>query len=139
MQTRTTLAMAVGVTVAGVLATGVLWGRWMEPSRVRAPLVMTGAHSEVTGARYQLVASQELFDLVWKEHQGETVELAAQGWPIVPEIDFESFCVLWVFGGETANSNGYRVVEVTAGGVSHSYYGVDDPGWEDIGGPPATD
>ena len=31
---------------------------------------------------------------------------------------------------------GFRVVEVGGSGISHSYYPLSDPGWEEIGGPP---
>jgi predicted phosphodiesterase len=34
---------------------------------------------------------------------------------------------------------GYRLVEIGEEEISHSYYGVGQPGWEDIGGPPDSD
>ncbi len=110
-------AMTKSVAVTAILAvllvvSGVLWAHMQDPEVSQPVMVMTGRDSDVTKPRYQLAASQELFDLVWKEHVGDRLEVAAQGWPIVPVIDFEHYSVLFIFGGETTNANGFRVMEV---------------------------
>lgn len=78
----------------------------------RPPLmVMTGHESDVAEARYRLAASQEVFDEVWVGHMGDRVTRAAQGWPMPPRIDFEACEAIFIFGGASTNTNGYRVME----------------------------
>ena len=62
-------------------------------------------------ARYRLAASQEVFDEVWIGHMGDRVTRAAQGWPMPPRVDFDACEAIFIFGGDSTNTNGYRVVE----------------------------
>ncbi|MCA9310295.1 MAG: hypothetical protein KDA21_03765 [Phycisphaerales bacterium] len=78
----------------------------------RPVMVMTGPNSEIQTLRYRLARSQEVFDELWKEHMGERIDRAAQGWPLTPTVDWDGYSALLIFGGQHVNSNGYHVIEV---------------------------
>lgn len=78
----------------------------------RPLLVLTGHRSEIRQRRDRLAASQEVFDAIWKEHRGDAIEKAVQGWPMTPSIDFTRATALFAFDGDRQNSNGFRVMEV---------------------------
>lgn len=81
-----------------------------EPGK--ALMVMTGRSSEVRTESFRIASSQALFDKAWLEHMGEGVEKAAQGWPMPPRVDFTACEVVFVFGGDRVNCNGYRVEDI---------------------------
>ncbi len=118
MTRRITLAVAVATfaVLAGAIATRPVvitqpaQGAALEPSR--ALLVLTGHDSQVTKAQFRPAASQKVFDELWLMHKGDSVTKAAQGWPMIPQIDFNACYAIFIFGGDTANTNGYRVRDV---------------------------
>jgi hypothetical protein len=114
--------LAVGIAACAALAGAMVTRpaantqQSLVPLLVREPtgalFAMTGPHSEVRTPQFRPVASQEVFDKIWLMHSGDDVTKAAQGWPMIPQIDFKSCYALFIFGGDTTNTNGYRVREV---------------------------
>lgn len=110
--TRNRSIVAVLAIAAGALGAAGWTVRAEAPKPGSPLLVMTGSMSEVRQPRYDLAASQEVFDKLWVEHMGDRVEKAAQGWPLPPQIDFARCEALFIFDGDSMNSNGFRVMDV---------------------------
>ncbi len=105
----------VALIVAAVASTavaGAIAARSEPPQTGKALLVVTGHESEIRAPRIELARSQDVFDGIWIRHMGERVTKAAQGWPMTPQIDFAACSAIFIFGGDTTNANGYRVLDV---------------------------
>ena len=87
---------------------------WNLPIERRRPLL-------------ELLAEHRV-DLVLCGHRHRNAEVSYRGVPIVT-----SAATGFPLGTDPP---GYRTVEITGTGVSHTYYGLGDPGWDHIGGPP---
>lgn len=111
MTRRTSLVVGIAIA-ASALAAGNLPESLRAIKPGRALLVLTGSASEIAEPRYELAASQEVFDSIWVEHMGDRIEKAAQGWTLPPQIDFERCEALFIFDGAVRNSNGFRVMDV---------------------------
>ncbi|MCP5022586.1 MAG: hypothetical protein GY930_12535 [bacterium] len=77
-----------------------------------ALVTLTGRESDVVKPTYKLIRNQEDFDKVWLAHKGSRVNRAAQGWPMIPQLDFKRVQALMLFGGDREQCNGYRIVEI---------------------------
>lgn len=85
--------------------------RAAEPAG-RALLVLTGHDAQIAAPLYTLARSQEILNKEWEQVMGDGGPRAAQGWPLVPDIDFDRCEALLIAGGPSTNTNGYRVVDV---------------------------
>ncbi len=77
-----------------------------------ALVTLTGRESDVVKPTYKLIRTQEDFDKAWLAHKGSRVNRAAQGWPMMPQLDFKRVEALMLFGGAQEQCNGYRIVEI---------------------------
>lgn len=105
---RAILCVCLAATVCGS-------AEYAVTDRSEPLMVMAGHDSEIDVERYVLASSQQAFDEQWIAHQGDRVARAAQGWPMTPQIDFESCAAIFIFGGDAFNSNGFRVVDIIEG------------------------
>ncbi len=81
-------------------------------AKKQALITLTGRESDVLEPTYELIRCQEDFDKIWLAHKGSRVNRAAQGWPMMPQLDFKRVEALLLFGGDSQNCNGYRIVEI---------------------------
>jgi hypothetical protein len=73
---------------------------------------MMGPASAIKDERLVQITDKETWDKLWLEHRGKDVEMAGNGWALIPEIDFELCEVIAKFRGESGNSNGEYVVAI---------------------------
>jgi hypothetical protein len=80
--------------------------------KIKKPcVVISGADSLVAKPRYQRITSLDEWARVWQEHKGAKITTPYDFFydPLtIPQIDFENYMVVAVFGGENWNSAGYR-------------------------------
>lgn len=91
---------AIGVSV-GVLGTlGSSDQDKQKEQTISFETIESGTQSNITDTRNVVINSQEEWEVLWKEHQLESLE--------VPEIDFTKKTVIGVFSGERS-SGGYTI------------------------------
>ncbi len=101
--------------ILGLAGAGIAFGVAMaQPGQsTRPPAVQwSGPDSAIEELRWERVRSPEAWRNLWAAHRGERASLAAQGWVLAPEIDFERYEVVAYFRGQSANNNGERASAV---------------------------
>lgn len=114
---RAVIALAAAAIAASSLA--IAAGGRAQPNAAdraqpgRALLVLTGPDGGAQQPVWTIARSQEVLREAWIEVRGEGVATAAQGWPLVPQVDFDRCEAILIARGPSHNANGYRVIEVT--------------------------
>lgn len=71
-----------------------------------------GSYSQIEKPRVVLITDGTSWEALWREHMGGTIEKNANGFETWPSVDFSTHCVVGVFAGAAANSNGYEIESV---------------------------
>lgn len=104
------VGLLVGVVSLGVLLGGA--GPADDEVPVAGPaVVITGPRSQLTRSHILLAPDQKIFDEAWKRHVDGTEEQKQFLWLTAPQIDFDKYQAIVIFGGATSNCRGYHVVE----------------------------
>ena len=87
-----------------------------QPRLVRPALAITGARSAIEQPTYQRLRSAQELARTWLLHLGEPEPKGDYGFFYntagVPEVDFEAYEVVAIFGGRMTNSAGFKVLSV---------------------------
>lgn len=73
---------------------------------------MSGPNSAIDYRAFAVIRDQETFDLMWQKHKGDGIERAGQGWPLSPDVDFDSCMVVALFRGDSVNCNGEQIESI---------------------------
>lgn len=85
----------------------------------RRPYVSFAGHDSLIHSReFVRVTTREAWSELWERHLGDGLPQTAQGWPQIPEVDFNQCEVIAFFRGDAWNTNGEIVDSITDRGRS---------------------
>lgn len=86
------------------------------PAPTRPVVAMTGATSAIAKEGYHRVQNEQALARLWLQHRGKPQPDGEYGFFYndagVPEVDFERYEVVAIFGGTTVNSAGFAVESI---------------------------
>ncbi|MCB9895778.1 MAG: hypothetical protein H6839_15130 [Planctomycetes bacterium] len=92
----------------------------------------TGADSEITERRCEIVTDNKAWSALWMEHTINPADDPVNP-PKLPDVDFDKEMIVAVFGGSGWNSRGYHVVELLEGETTLTVR-VDETTYQTVNG-----